>query len=484
MARRRTQIVATLGPATRTPESIEAILKAGADVVRLNFAHGTREEQAELARTVREVSAQLGKDVGLLGDLQGPKIRIECFRDGHVELVEGQTFTIDAGMDADAGDEHAVGTAYKQLPEDLKPGDVLVLGDGRISIEVERIDGQKVMSRVLHGGLLSDHKGINRAGGGLSAAALTDKDLEDIKVAAELEVDYLAISFVRDAMDIHRARELLQSAGGHAGVIAKIERSEAVGNFDEICEVSDAVMVARGDLAVEIGDADLPAVQKHIIHRAREKNTVVITATQMMESMISSPVPTRAEIMDVANAMMDGTDAVMLSAETAIGRYPVKTVEAMARICLGAEKNPRTQRSRHRMDEMFTRIDEAMAMATMYTANHLPVKAIVALTESGATALWMSRIRSGIPIYSFTRHVATRRRVTLYRGVYPIAFDVTTPSDPALVLDEAGQKLLDENLIARGDWVIFTKGDFRGVSGGTNTMKVVRVGVDASGVID
>ena len=472
---RRTKIVATLGPATDDPEIMRAIVRAGVDVVRLNFSHGEAIDHQRRVQLVREAAASVGKDVGILGDLQGPKIRIEKFRDGKVTLKDGQSFVLDAGLADDAGSEESVGLTYKALPNDVQAGDNLVLGDGEISLRVEAVHGAKIQCRVDIGGELSDHKGINRQGGGLSAAALTDKDLRDIELAAELEVDYLAVSFPRDAADMRRAKKLLLGAGGTAGMVAKIERAEAVQHLDEIIEESAVVMIARGDLAVEIGDAELPGIQKHIIHRARELNRVVITATQMMESMIHSPVPTRAEVLDVANAVMDGTDAVMLSAETAAGKYPVKTVEAMARVCTGAERQRMTQRSRHRMDQQFGQVDEAIAMATMYTANHLDVKAIIALTESGSTALWMSRIRSGIPIYAMTRHEATRRRVTLYRGVYPVAFDVTH-TNPDHVLRDAAVELERHGDVRAGDTVICTKGDFSGVTGGTNSLKILRVG--------
>ncbi|HEX5339271.1 MAG TPA: pyruvate kinase [Gammaproteobacteria bacterium] len=472
---RRTKIVATLGPATDTPEAMQAIVRAGVDLVRLNFSHGEAADHKRRVQLVRTASAAVGKDVGILGDLQGPKIRIEKFRSGRIMLKDGQHFVLDAGLANDAGTEEAVGLTYKALPNDVKAGDMLVLGDGEISLRVEAVRGARVECRVETGGELSDHKGINRQGGGLSAAALTDKDLRDIELAAELEVDYLAVSFPRDAGDMQRACELLRAAGGKGGMIAKIERTEAVANLDQIIAACDAVMIARGDLAVEIGDAELPGIQKHIIHRARELNRVVITATQMMESMIHSPVPTRAEVLDVANAVMDGTDAVMLSAETATGKYPLKTVEAMARVCEGAEKQRMTQRSRHRMDQHFGKADEAIAMAAMYTANHLDVKAILALTESGSTALWMSRIRSGIPIFAMTRHEATRRRVTLYRGVYPVAFDVMH-TNPDHVLRDAAEELKRRGVVRDGDMVICTKGEFSGITGGTNSLKILRVG--------
>ena len=472
---RRTKIVATLGPATDSPEVLEAIIRAGVEVVRLNFSHGEAGDHKLRVQRLRAASARVGKDVGVLGDLQGPKIRIEKFRGGKVTLRDGQLFTLDAELSDDAGTVETVGLSYKALPKDVKVGDLLVLGDGEISLRVEKVQGARIVCKVENGGELSDHKGINRQGGGLSAKALTDKDLRDIKLAAELQLDYLAVSFPRDAADIEQARKLLHAAGSQAGIVAKIERAEAIGNLDEIIKASDAVMIARGDLAVEIGDAELPGIQKLIIQRARELHRVVITATQMMESMIHSPVPTRAEVLDVANAVLDGTDAVMLSAETAAGKHPIKTVEAMARVCEGAERQRASLGVERRLDRRFERVDEAIAMAVMYTANHMDVKAIIALTESGSTALWMSRIRSGIPIYAMTRHEATRRRVTLYRGVYPVAFDVMH-ANPDHVLKQAAEELRTRGAVQDGDYVICTKGELSGVSGGTNSLKILRVG--------
>ncbi len=471
---RRTKIVATLGPATDDPAVLEGIIGAGVDVVRLNFSHGRLEDHRQRVRAVREVSARLGVDVAVLGDLQGPKIRIDRFRDGAVELMDGAEFVLDAELGENDGNAERVGITYKALPRDVGADDLLLLNDGLLVLRVLGVDGPRIRCRVEQGGRLSDSKGINRQGGGLSAGALTDKDRKDIAAAAELEVDYLAVSFPRNADDIHQARRLLREAGGSAGIVAKIERAEAVNDIDAITRASDAVMVARGDLAVEIGDAELPGVQKHIIARARELNRVVITATQMMESMVDSPSPTRAEVLDVANAVLDGTDAVMLSAETATGRYPLRTVEAMARVCEGAERHRSIRRSSHRLDSHFERIDEAIAMAAMYTANHLDVRAILALTESGATALWMSRISSGIPIYSLTQHERTRRRVKLYRGVYPVAFDVVH-TDPAHILQDAVSTLKRLGAATAGDLVIVTKGDFSGVPGGTNALKILSV---------
>jgi pyruvate kinase len=471
---KRTKIVATLGPATDKPGVLDGILRAGVDVVRINFSHGTLADRERRIREVREAGARIGRDIGILGDLQGPKIRVERFAGGPVELEEGAAFALDASLPADAGDINAVGVAYKALPQDVRPGDLLLLNDGAITLEVERVEGARVECRVRVGGTLSDGKGINRQGGGLSAGALTDKDREDIRVAAALDLDFLAVSFPRDAADIEEARRLLHEAGGRALLVAKIERAEAVERIQEIVRASDIVMVARGDLGVEIGFAEVPGVQKNVIRAARARNKVVITATQMMESMIHEPIPTRAEVSDVANAVIDGTDAVMLSGETAVGRHPVKAVEAMASACVSAEKQRATSISHHRMDDVFERTDEAIAMATMYTANHLDVKAIVALTESGSTALWMSRIRSGIPIYAFSRNEGTRRRVAIYRGVYPVTFDVL--ADPvAMGFGGICRTLLKHGLARIGDRILLTEGHAAGVAGGTNTMRILTV---------
>ncbi|AGA90921.1 pyruvate kinase [Thioflavicoccus mobilis 8321] len=472
---RRTKIVATLGPATDDTRVLDAVIAAGVDVVRLNLSHDSHVRHSRRAEQVRERAAALGRDVGVLLDLQGPKIRIGRFREGAIELEAGGYFAIDADCGLDDGDQARVGTTYPGLIDDLRPGDRLLLDDGAIELDVESVVGRAARCRVLIGGRLSNNKGINKKGGGLSAPALTDKDKADIAFAGEIQADYLAVSFVRHAEDVQLARTLFTEAGGSGGIVAKIERAEALSCIDEIIAASEAVMIARGDLGVEIGDAELPAVQKDLIRRSRELNSVVITATQMMQSMIDYPYPTRAEVFDVANAVLDGTDAVMLSAETSIGRYPAKVVEAMHRICKEAEKQRSARRSTHRIDSVFGRVDEAIAMATMYTANHLDVKAIAALTETGSTVKWMSRISSGIPIYAPTRHVATRRKVTLFRGVYPVSFDVSS-TDIHEVNREVVEVLLRQGVVRDGDLVVITKGDRSGVEGQTNIMKIMRVG--------
>ncbi|AKJ96138.1 MULTISPECIES: pyruvate kinase [Thioalkalivibrio] len=472
---RRTKIVATLGPATDSDEAMEAIIRAGVDVVRLNFSHGDPDDHRQRLARLRAASERAGRCVGVLGDLQGPKIRIDRFQQGKVQLEEGAPFALDAELDRDAGDATQVGLTYKDLPDDVRTDDILLLDDGRIVLKVTAVNGSRIETTVEVGGELSNNKGINRQGGGLSAPAITDKDRDDIRLAAELQVDYLAVSFPRSAQDLHLARGLLKDAGWEAGICAKIERSEALEVIDEIIAASEVIMIARGDLGVEIGDAELPGVQKTLITRARSLNRLVITATQMMETMIQNPIPTRAEVFDVANAVLDGTDAVMLSGETATGRYPARVVTSMDRICEAAERQRAARQSDHRMDSTFGRVDEAIAMATMYTANHLDVSAIAALTESGSTALWMSRISSGIPIYALTQHESTSRRMTLYRGVYPVTLK-PIPESHESVNREAVNLLKAEGVVQDGELVIITKGDLQGEHGGTNAMKIVRVG--------
>ena len=478
---RRAKIVATLGPATDDPEVLTEMMRAGLDVVRLNASHGTVADRRRRLAQVRAAAQRADRCVGVLLDLAGPKIRIEGFRDGRVQLTEGAPFTLDTALDPKAGTALAVGVAYQDLPRDVAAGDTLLLNDGQIVLDVVRVAGTAIETRVRVGGELSDRKGLNRQGGGISAPALAERDFEDIRFAAEEGIDYVAVSFARDAADIEQARTLLRAAGSEAHLVAKIERHEAVENLTGIIDAADVIMVARGDLGVEMGYAELTGLQKTIIHQTRTRNRVVITATQMMESMIQSPVPTRAEVSDVANAVMDGTDAVMLSAETATGRHPVRAVQAMGQVIEGAEKYQLTHnRSRQRSVEgHFKSTEEAIAMAVMYTANHMKVRAIVALTESGATPLWMSRIRADIPVYAFTRHEATRRRVTLYRGVYPVIFDVTGAGDSTEGLYRAlFTRLLELQLVKKRDLVILTKGELSGVQGGTNSMQILKVTLD------
>jgi pyruvate kinase len=470
---RSTKIVATLGPASSERGVLSRIIAAGVDVVRMNFSHGTRDDHIGRAELVREVSRELGRTVGLMVDLQGPKIRIGKFEQNKIRLETGDPFVLDA--DCGIGNQERVGLDYKELPRDVKSGDVLLLDDGRIVLDVKSVQGSQIRTVVRHGGDVSNNKGINRQGGGLTAPALTGKDMDDIKTAVQLKADFLAVSFPKSGADMYMARELMRAAGGQTLLIAKIERAEAITALREIIEASDAIMVARGDLAVEVGDAAVPAMQKRMIRLARELNKLTITATQMMESMISSPVPTRAEVSDVANAVLDGTDAVMLSAETASGRYPVETVEAMARVCLEAEKSTEVTLDREFLDRVFTRVDQSIAMGALFTAYHLKVKAIAALTQSGSTALWMSRLNCGVPIYALTPEVSTRYKLSLFRDVYPLMLQYVGDSRETL-LRMAEEKLVESGAVRPGDLFVLTVGEPIGQPGGTNTMKIVRVG--------
>jgi pyruvate kinase len=470
---RATKIVATLGPASADPVILEKMIVAGVNVVRVNFSHGSADEHTRTVGLVRDVAARLGRDIGVLADLQGPKIRIGRFAEGKVQLAEGDRFTFD--IECELGDQARVGLDYKDLVHDVKTGDVLLLNDGRMVMRVDRVTDTTIQCTVTIGGVLSNRKGINRQGGGLSAPALTAKDMDDIKTAVAFHADFVAVSFPRNAADMYMARELNRAAGGKALIIAKIERYEAIGNLEEILKASDGVMVARGDLAVEIGDAAVPALQKRMIRMAKEHNKLTITATQMMESMIESPVPTRAEVSDVANAVLDGTDAVMLSAETAAGKFPIETVAAMARVCDEADRSGTFSLEAAFLDRTFTRIDQAIAMAALFTAAHMRVKAIVSLTQSGSTALWMSRLDSGVPIYALTPEESSRRRMSLYREVHPILMAFKAIDRENLLL-EAEQKMVDLGIVTKGDLVLMTIGEPIGKSGGTNTLKIVRVG--------
>ena len=472
---RRTKIVASLGPATDAVAVLTDVVRAGVDIARINLSHGTAAEHCRRAAALRQCAAAERRSVGLLLDLQGPKIRVERFRQGSVMLEIGAPFTIDVTFPPGEGTAACVGTSYRRLPQDLVVGDTLLLDDGNLALGVEALSDTAVSTKVIQGGLLSDHKGINRRGGGLTAPALTEKDREDVELAATVAADYIGVSFVRDADDIETVREWLREAGSQAHIVAKIERVEALENIDAIIDASDVIMVARGDLGVEIGDAELPGVQKRLIAAAQQANKVVITATQMMQSMVTSLQPTRAEVLDVANAVLDGTDAVMLSAETAMGQHPPRVIEAMDRICQGAEQHAAVTTPRERGDARFGDTDEAIAMAAMYTANHYSISGILAMTESGATAKWMSRITSAIPIFAMTRWPTTERRTALYRGVYPVAFDPTgfSPDD---INQQAMTELKSRQMVKNGDQLVVTQGDWSGISGRTNSMKIITVG--------
>ena len=476
MPSRATKIVATLGPSSNQPDILEKMIAAGVNVVRLNFSHGTAEDHIKLAGLVREAAQRVGREVAIMADLQGPKIRVGKFADGKVMLVGGEKFVLDASR-TEPGDIKGVGLDYKELPRDVKAGDVLLLNDGLIVLTVDSVRGEQVHTTVKQGGLLSNNKGINKQGGGLTAPALTAKDMEDIKTAMSFQADYVAVSFPKNATDMEMARQLCNVAAApfkHTpGLIAKIERAEAIPKLEEILRVSDGIMVARGDLAIEVGNAVVPALQKRMIKMARAADKLVITATQMMESMINNPVPTRAEVSDVANAVLDGTDAVMLSAESAAGRFPLETIEEMAKICVEAEKTEYADLEADFTGKTFMRIDQSIAMGALITAHHLGAKAIVALTDSGSTPLWMSRHDIRVPIYALTPRLATQRKMALFRNVRPLLMDTSADRDTAL--EQAEGHLLRRNIVQSGDVYAITCGEPMGAPGGTNMLKICRV---------
>lgn len=470
---RKTKIVATLGPASNDRAVLEKMITAGVDVVRMNFSHGAKEDHIARAELVRAIAKEQGRTVGVLADLQGPKIRVGKFADGKITLKPGDAFILDAACTM--GDQQRVGLDYKELPGDVVVGDMLLLDDGLITMSVKAVKGKEIHTVVEHGGVLKNNKGINRKGGGLTAPALTDKDMEDIKTAAFIKADFIAVSFPRSGADMDLARDLMHKAGGKSQLVAKIERAEAIPALDDILDSSDGIMVARGDLAVEVGDAAVPGLQKKMIKAARIKNKFVITATQMMESMIASPIPTRAEVSDVANAVLDGTDAVMLSAETAAGSFPVQAIAAMARVCLEAEKEHAPSQDRRHAVTGKNQMESSIANAVVFTAGNMNIKAVAALTQSGMTALLVSRMNITAPIYALTPLTETRRKVTLFRGVFPVRFTQKSV-DPEEVLYAAEDELKREGAVQDGDYIIITIGEPIGKAGGTNTMKIVKVG--------
>ncbi|WP_133500645.1 pyruvate kinase [Cognatilysobacter terrigena] len=472
---RRTKILATLGPATDAPGVLDRLLEAGVDCVRLNFSHGDPSGQVVRAQAVREAAARAGREIGILADLPGPKIRIEKFENDRVELKAGDRFDLVARDDAPLGNEREVGVSYLGLPGDVVPGDVLLLDDGMMQLQVERVEGERIINTVLNDGVLSNRKGLNKQGGGLSLGALTPKDEELIKVAAGIGVDFIAVSFCRNAQDMHDARRIAREAGSDAALVSKIERAEAIENLREIVEASDVVMVARGDLGVEIGDAELPGLQKKIIREALSADRIVITATQMLQSMVDSPIPTRAEVLDVANSVIDGTDAVMLSQESAAGKYPIKAVQAMDRICMGAERqfdhDTNFESARRGLD----RSDQAIAMAAMFLSEHIGVRAIVAMTESGGTARFLSRFRSPAPIIALSTQDAARRKMCLMRDVTALGFD-STGMTAGIAARAAAKMLFDRGLLEDGDRLVFTSGEIMHQHGATNTLRLLQVG--------
>jgi pyruvate kinase len=472
--RRRTKIVATLGPVSRSPEVIRSLMLAGANVFRLNMSHADQATHLETAHNIRAIAQDLQLTVGLLIDLQGPKIRIGKFIAGKIKLTLGQQFTLDFSGKNAQGDEHYVAVDYLELIDDLRVGDQLVLDDGRVVVLVTAIEHKQVITKVLLGEHLSDNKGLNKKGGGLSAKALTLKDIDDISFAAKVNADFVAVSFPRSADDINLARDLLKKVNSMALIVAKIERAEAIEVIDEIILAADVIMVARGDLGVEIGLVEVPAIQKKLIKRVRELDKAVITATQMMESMICNPVPTRAEVSDVANAVLDGTDAVMLSAETASGEYPVAVVEMMSDICVASERQQDLPILPYVAQENFTRIDESIAMAAMYIAKHLKITAIIAFTQTGNTPLWMSRISSDIPILGITDNQLALGRMTLYRGVYPFFVELAGQSFESITIQLLAQ-FKSNGTLKHGDTVILTSGDHFVQKGIVNNLKILQV---------
>ena len=474
---RRTKILATLGPASESREVLTKMIKSGVNAVRCNFSHGTPDEHRQRIQLIRQIAKELDTYVGVLADLQGPKIRLSKFKNDSVIIKDGQTFVLDAELDKNSGDENAVSIDYKELINDVRVEDILLVDDGKIVLQVKSVEGSKAICEVLVGGRVSNNKGINKKGGGLTAPALTDKDKEDIKLAAMLQVDFLAVSFVRDGGDVRLTRDLVNAEGWNPSIVAKIERAEAVQeeNLDSIIHTSDLVMVARGDLAVEIGDENVPAVQKMIISKARQSERASITATQMMESMIENSSPTRAEASDVANAVFDGTDAVMLSGETAAGKYPVETIQSMARICDAAEHSRWTHIVKKNMVAEYNRVDHAMSVAAVNIANDVHAKGLIVLTEGGNTSRWMSRINTDLPIYALSRNITTLGAMTLYRGVVPMFFDSTRMSQ-IYVNRSACMELESRNLVKEGDTLVLTSGDSMGVHGSTNKIKVITAG--------
>ena len=474
---RSTRIVATLGPATDPPQVLESVLRAGVDVVRLNFSHGDPSAQVARAEAVRAMAAKIGREIGILADLPGPKIRVETFADGKVALKAGNRFDLVASNDVPPGDASQVGVSYLGLPGDVVAGDVLLLDDGLVQLKVDAVEGARIVTTVLNDSVLSNRKGLNKQGGGLSLGAITERDRELIAIAAGMDVDFIAVSFCRNAEDMHEARRVAKAHGSNAALVAKVERAEAIENLAEIVDASDVVMVARGDLGVEIGDAELPGLQKKIIRESLAREKVVITATQMLQSMVDSPIPTRAEVLDVANAVIDGTDAVMLSQETAAGSWPVKAVEAMARVCLGAERQFEADTDFEQARRGLERADHAIAMATMFLSEHIGVRAVVAMTESGGTARYLSRFRSSVPVYAFSHHANARRRMAMMRDVFPMHYD-SRGQTPREAARGSIRLLVEAGLLGAGDRVIFTSGEHMETKGATNTLRLLEIGPD------
>jgi pyruvate kinase len=476
---RRTKIVATVGPGSDSEDMIGKLIGAGVNVFRLNFSHGAGSHHQKIADRIRRQARHQGKYVGILADLQGPKIRVASFADGGVRLFAGDSFLLSLDIDPEQGTSAGVGIEFEDLPNSVEVDDILLLDDGKLRLRVEAVAPRAIECTVLVGGRLSSRKGVNKLGGGIAAPALTDKDKTDIALMSGIKPDFVAVSFVASAADILEARQLLHAQGVNAAIIAKIERAEVVADdslLNEIIDACESVMVARGDLGIEVGDAELIGIQKDLISRTRKRDRMVITATQMMESMISNSMPTRAEVFDVANAVLDGTDAVMLSAETAVGEYPVEVVRAMANAALGAERHPVARTSKFRADREFSSPHETVALATMYGANHFPgVRGIATHTETGGTPMLMSRLSSGLPIFALSRNAETLQKLALCRGVIPVFFDMTA-FDPSDIEARTLEYLSDAGFVGKGDFIMMTMGSQVGLAGGTNSVRVLAVG--------
>lgn len=473
----RTKIVATVGPASASVDVLETMIANGCSVFRINFSHGSHDSHAGSINNIREAAQNLDQNVAILGDLQGPKIRIGAIVGEKIELSVGQKLILDSDIDDDKGSADGISYLCDTLAESCGPGRVLMLDDGRVQLEVLSVKGNRITTKVLAGSKLSSRKGLNLKDGGLAEAALTDKDKKDMAFAAEQDIDYLCVSFPAKAQDMEDARAMLDYIGCNAKLIAKLERAEVVAteaDIDQLINSCDGVMVARGDLAVEVGFEAVTSYQKQIVQRARVLNKPVIVATQMMESMIDSPVPTRAEVSDVANAVFDYADAVMLSAETAVGEFPIEVIQTVYDVIVATEKHTLTQVSKHRVEAEFDYVDESIAMASMYLANHFKkVKAIVCLTESGSTALWMSRIKTHLPLVAMSPKESTRNIVALYKGVVPA--ELPTGSERKTQLKDVVKFVRKSVHLQSGDYVAITFGDVVGVDGNTNTLKIMRV---------
>ena len=473
---RRTKIVATVGPASADRTMLLALMEAGADVFRLNFSHGSHAELADVVAAIRALSQQRRRAVAILGDLQGPKIRTGRMAGGQMRLVAGEAVTITTTEVL--GADGVIPTIYRELPGDVRPGDRILMDDGLLELTVEAVAGEEVRCRVVVGGMLKDRKGINLPGVAVSAPALTDKDLDDLRFCMAQNLDFVALSFVRSAGDVVRLKELLHEARSELKVVAKIEKPEAVDRFEEILAVSDGIMVARGDLGVEINPERVPLIQKRIIRLCNAAGKPVITATQMLESMIGSPRPTRAETSDVANAILDGTDAVMLSAETASGRYPREAVSMMVRIAGDVEADPLLKEQVYHplpSERGYASLPEAIGQAACRVAEAVGAAAILAFTQTGSTAALVAKYRPPMPVYAVTPSQLVRRRMALYAGVRSLRVDIEGDTEAQIRSVESA--VLNAGVLKKGDVVVITMGSPVSDPGTTNLLKIHRLGI-------